>query len=76
MLNIDSIRAQIAAWRQRWPHLALVLLEVHPAIAQAIGVMGVDGLPLEAAPWMTHREYFYFLYRRGQQARPRRIRDD
>jgi hypothetical protein len=76
MIDIDSIRTQIAAWQQRWPHLALVSLEAHPTTVQALGVTKVDGLSLEASQWMTNRERFYFLYRRDGQVRPRRISND
>ncbi len=75
MIDIDNIRTQIAAWRKRWPHLALVSLEAHPTTVRTLGVTEVDGLPLEAATWVNH-EHFYFLYRRGGQARPSRISND
>lgn len=73
MIDIESIRTQIAAWRQRWPHLALVSLEAHPATVNDLGVTSVDGLSIEAAKWMTNREHFYFLYRRYDRVRPHRI---
>jgi hypothetical protein len=76
MIDIDSIRTQITMWQQHWPHLALVVLEAHPSTVQALSVTKVDGLLLEAAPWMTSNEHFYFLYRRDGQARQRRIRND
>jgi hypothetical protein len=76
MIDIDSIRTQITMWQQRWPHLALVALEAHPSTVQALSVTKVDGLLLEAAPWMTSNEHFYFLYRRDGQARRFRIRND